>query len=350
MQAFPRLLRRPSLPPAAAPPVAQQAAAGSAVVPLAAPPSAPHAEQASLAAAQGAASAPHAEPVALAAAQGAAEAEEVEYGPPALYRRNGLLSTVLVERRGDRYVVSRAARNEAIDAVLWFRSKALWYNRLPDDAILPYRVHGEALARFKLWFQSSQLAQRAYASCRKFQGPGMGKEVLARNLRSQMRVALFEADGGSDWMNLLLAVGGAGINEDLVECYNDEIDRRTPGGAHGFEPHPGPRLSERSSAAARGEDLPPVRGLQHKISAAHSARRVARSLDKLLRKSRGNVELKRQADEAWAEAIALSEEAGYAYFDRENKRQHADMDKKSMVSDVLQAYAARRGLAYDMSG
>ena len=84
---------------------------------------------------------------ALAAAQGAA-LEEV-YGPPALYRRNGLLPTVIVDRRGDRYTVCRGARNEALDAVLWFRRQALWYHGLPRDAILPYRLHGEALARLK---------------------------------------------------------------------------------------------------------------------------------------------------------------------------------------------------------
>ena len=73
--------------------------------------------------------------------EAAAEAAEaVEYGPRALYRRNGLLSTGIVDRRGDRYVVSHGARNEAIDAVLWFRHKALQYHSLPFGAILPYSV------------------------------------------------------------------------------------------------------------------------------------------------------------------------------------------------------------------
>ena len=109
---------------------------------------------------------------ARAAAQGAAEAatEEVEYGPPVLLRRNGLLCIVMVERRGDRYVVSKAAWNEAIEAVLWFRREALWYNGLQADAILPYRVHGEALRRFMAWFKNSRLAERAVACCKKFLG------------------------------------------------------------------------------------------------------------------------------------------------------------------------------------
>ena len=60
--------------------------------------------------------------------------------------------------------------------------------------------------------------------------------------------------------------------QDLVDCYNEEIDRRTPGGMHGFEPYPGPRLSERALAAARGEDMPEVKGVQHARSEAFEAR------------------------------------------------------------------------------
>ena len=105
---------------------------------MAAAASPPYAEHAGSAAAQGAASPPHA---ALAAAQGASSPPHaVEYGPRVLYRRNGLLSTGIVDRRGDRYVVSHGARNEAIDAVLWFRHSALQCHTLPLGAILPYRV------------------------------------------------------------------------------------------------------------------------------------------------------------------------------------------------------------------
>ena len=123
---------------------------------------------------------------ARAAAQGAAEAatEEVD-SPPVLLRRNGLLCNVMVERRGDRYVVSKAAWNEAIEAVLWFRREALWYNGLQADAILPYRVHGEALRRFMAWFKNSRLAERAVACCKKFLGAS-SKEVHARNFRSRL--------------------------------------------------------------------------------------------------------------------------------------------------------------------
>ena len=49
-----------------------------------------------------------------------------------------------------------------------------------------------------------------------------GKETHHRNHRSQLRVAMFHVYGGSDWVNFLLALGGDGINEDLIKCYNDE--------------------------------------------------------------------------------------------------------------------------------
>ena len=71
-------------------------------------------------------------------------------GPACLYRRSGLLSTVLFDRSGDRYIVSRAARNEAIDSVLWFRRQALDWYCLAEDAILPSRVHSDALQHFAL--------------------------------------------------------------------------------------------------------------------------------------------------------------------------------------------------------
>ena len=58
--------------------------------------------------------------------------------------------------------------NEAIEAVLWFRRRALsWYN-LPRTAILAYHVHSEALFHFKNWFTRANLASRAWNSCAVF--------------------------------------------------------------------------------------------------------------------------------------------------------------------------------------
>ena len=88
--------------------------------------------------------------------------EGVQYGPAPLYRRMGLPANVLVEREGDRYILSRNAGNEAIEAVLWFRRQALAYHGLPRTAILPYHVHSDALWRFKKWFEYSNLARRAW--------------------------------------------------------------------------------------------------------------------------------------------------------------------------------------------
>ena len=71
--------------------------------------------------------------------------------------------------------------------------------------------------------------------------------------------------------------------EEMHGCYNNEIDRRTPGGAHGREAHIGPRLSERSLAVAQGTwPVPPVRGVQHRQSEAMLARIAAKDLDRKL--------------------------------------------------------------------
>ena len=183
-----------------------------------------------------------------------------------------------------------------------------------------------------------------------------GKQTFDRNYRSQLRVAMFHAYGGSDWVNFLLALGGDGINEDLIQCYNEEINRRTPGGARGRSPQVGPRLSERSLAAAEGCDsLPPVRGVKHQRSQAKVVRKAARALDKKLKgdrrmKSESRKRLKKVADNAWAKADKLSAAAGRAYYDRVGNRVNAAKDKENMVTLVLKAYAEKRSLEYVFDG
>ena len=83
----------------------------------------------------------------------------------------GLPANVLVEREGDRYILSRNAGNEAIDNLLWFRREAFHWWHLPEEtAILPYNVHSNAFKWFKEWFQYSPLATKARASLKKFRG------------------------------------------------------------------------------------------------------------------------------------------------------------------------------------
>ena len=183
-----------------------------------------------------------------------------------------------------------------------------------------------------------------------------GKQTFDRNYRSQLRVAMFHAYGGSDWVNFLLALGGDGINEDLIQCYNKEINRRTPGGARGRSPQVGPRLSERSLAAAQGSyPLPPVRGVQHKASEAKVARRAGRALDKKLKSDwsmsrEARWRLQKEADEAWGKAYELSEAARRAYYDRVGDRVNAADDKENMVTLVLKAFAEKRSLEYAFDG
>ena len=92
--------------------------------------------------------------------------------------QNRLHRNVIVQRRGDRYVISKGAWNEAIHSVLWFRRRALRWYRLRDDDILSYHAHKDALVEFDSWFKKSRLAERALASSAKFMG--RGKEGCAR--------------------------------------------------------------------------------------------------------------------------------------------------------------------------
>ena len=162
-------------------------------------------------------------------------------------------------------------------------------------------------------------------------------------------------------MHLLLAAGADGINEHMVQAYNDEISHRTPGGAHGDEPFPGPRLSARNLAAARGEVVPPVSGAQRHRHPSLVARDIARKLDRQLNDllweaaqdptpavSQAALAARAQADKAWAEADALSKTAGNPYLVREGQRQNSEKDKCCMVTCVLQRYAHLRGLKYDV--
>ena len=71
----------------------------------------------------------------------------------------------------------------------------------------------------------------------------------------------------------------------------------SPAKAHGEEPWVGPRLSERSLAAAQGEPLLPERGVQHQRSAAYMARQQGKRLTKEAQKSPWNSHLQRIADQ-----------------------------------------------------
>ena len=83
---------------------------------------------------------------------------------------------------------------------------------------------------------------------------------------------------------------------------------------------------------AQGEPLPPVRGVQHQRSAEYMARQQAKMLTK---------DAKKRPGEEW------SEKKGDPYFDRHGERQYPEKDGEFMVTLVLRAYAARRGLDYD---
>jgi len=71
------------------------------------------------------------------------------------------------------------------------------------------------------------------------------------------------------------------------------------------EPMPGPRLSVRSAAAERGDEVPPVAGIQHKRSAQYELRQDAQRMTRMAQ------ELERQwweeSRRAWWEGIPYDE-------------------------------------------
>ncbi len=72
----------------------------------------------------------------------------------------------------------------------------------------------------------------------------------------------------------------------------------------------------------------------------------AKSLAKQAEKKPWGQELRRQVDEAWDEAEALSDRAGSAYIDRHGQRKLPEQDSTFMVSVALAAYADRKNMDY----
>ena len=97
--------------------------------------------------------------------------------------------------------------------------------------------------------------------------------------------------------------------------------------------------------------------MQHKKSAAELARREGRSLDceaqRAALEGRPRQEIHRIVEEAiaaWTRALDHREAMEYSIWARHATRVNADLDGKSMVTDVLHNYAIRRNLLYDGPG
>lgn len=122
---------------------------------------------------------------------------------------------------------------------------------------------------------------------------------------------------------------------------------------------PPPRLSQRALAAAQGQEVGPVLGVQHRLSAAKQARENARLLEKHFmaysarwqkdatrnpamwqRNHPASAEWwhqKQQVDQAWDEAERLSQASGHPYKNRRGETVNARPDM-SIVNLALRRY------------
>ncbi len=92
-----------------------------------------------------------------------------------------------------------------------------------------------------------------------------------------------------EWFLILIACGE--VPRFCVDCINREIARRTMeacGRVVSDQPTEGPRSSKRSLAASRGEEVPPVQGVQHFSSRGKQLRQEAKRCEKELREHDSN--------------------------------------------------------------
>lgn len=183
---------------------------------------------------------------------------------------------------------------------------------------------------------------------------GLGAWSIAR-LRSSARF------GGYIWVRLLLALGD--MPRRLVQIVQDVVNEkiRQEGGRQPDRDRnrlPPPRLSQRALAAAQGQEVGPVLGVQHRISMAKQAREQARLAAKHLERdaARWKAEAakhpemwrrdhswqaweaqKRRVDELWENAERLSQQAGHPYTNRDGQKVGVRPDM-SIVNLALRRY------------
>ena len=109
-----------------------------------------------------------------------------------------------------------------------------------------------------------------------FPGEESVRVRYARNLRSYWNTAQFNDFGGVLWLTLLCSLGF--INAEIVTFVSRVVEKRIreAGRQPSEGPLTGPRQSKRAQAATLGNDLPPVMGIQHKMSEAKKQREAAK--------------------------------------------------------------------------
>ena len=111
-------------------------------------------------------------------------------------------------------------------------------------------------------------------------------EDVQRTVASNWRTAMYERFGGLPWMIWFVATGD--VDDALVDLVNEHIAQqvRNKGNREprASGPHPAPKLSARNAATRAGQQTPPRRGVQHKVTEAKEARKKAKAMEKQAQK------------------------------------------------------------------
>ena len=239
------------------------------------------------------------------------------------FRREGLPTSALVDRRGDLYVASPMRMLQNMTYVLGIRLRKLQEAGLPSAAAyLPVTQQKEALVELRQCWENSAPGRRVAekvrsshphrrvslcrysivvdVSCNLFFclciRTGRACQVWSRttkrfavNMKSYWRVHCHKQFGGQLWLGVLLALGD--VPPLAVQISNQVIAERIRAAA-GREAQgtavPGPRLSAQNAARARGDPVPPVAGPTDRISDAKVARHRAKELEKRKRLGTSN--------------------------------------------------------------
>ena len=199
-------------------------------------------------------------------------------------RREGLPSHVLVQRKGDlfQYLHPDVREvEECLSVVFLLRAAKVTEVSQDNDAILGSKERKEVVQQyFKYWLD--QQDARKLCELRDRIGTQDGDtRTLVRNFRT----FVFSRFGGLAWLHWYVAIGD--VPPELVLMANLHIQRVIRDEA-GREPassaQPEPRSSERNRAIRAGEEAPPLRGVNRKISEGKALRKQAQVLDKKIAK------------------------------------------------------------------
>ena len=169
------------------------------------------------------------------------------------------------------------------------------------------------------------------------------RDAANRSLKSYYKKYLKEAYGGAEWANIVLAIGV--IDADIVECVNEEVQRRVSASV------------PRPQAKRKDRGYEEVAGVQHTISNAKQLRAHASSLDKVIATQNALYNAGRRCmrrwewealqgdrDAAWDEAEGVSYQEGNKFKDRNGTWQCDSVN--DLVGISLREWCMRKCIAY----